>query len=411
MFSRRTLRVAVCLTATACLIAGSAPGQSAIDVTRRTGGVESVVNDVTIPPAESDQAIAQAMLKALRGYPHINAVSGTSAEKPLFIELPPAALPVDVSGAGFTVVGFLQGGSRWGGGFYWMPTTGVVPIGGNSAIAISADGRTIVGRALDEQGRENAAIWMGGTEWRTLGSFSPDAAQCDDLLSGSFGTSDDGRVVVGLGWDGCRFAHGFRWEESTGVVDLGSSVAERSSRANNVSGDGRVIVGWQDGPSGFRQGAMWVDGEQAVFVGPRGPVGEARAANSDGSLVVGQNCDPLEQGAWSWTAETGVVCHPFERPGRFSIAMMIDTSEDGRVIGGAHSFGPDSEAVLWIDGEPHFLRDYLRANGLPEAFDGWVNTGFITGVSSDGRVLVGWGAAFNAFQGYVVILPPRSGSQ
>ncbi len=56
-------------------LAGEAPslytrGQ-AIDFARRTGGVESVVNNVIIPAAESDQAIAEAMVRALRAYPHL----------------------------------------------------------------------------------------------------------------------------------------------------------------------------------------------------------------------------------------------------------------------------------------------------------------------------------------------------
>jgi hypothetical protein len=83
------------------------------------------------------------------------------------------------------------------------------------------------------------------------------------------------------------------------------------------------------------------------------------------------------------------------------------TSDDGRVMVGAFSFGLDSEALLWLDGQPFFLRDYLRANGVPNAFDGWVNTGFLVGVTPDGRTLVGHGAGPRAFQGYMVVLPER----
>jgi uncharacterized membrane protein len=339
--------------------------------------------------------------------------NGAAAQdEPILIELPASAIPTDVSGSGFTVVGYLLGGGSdpqfRDQGFYWMLTTGVVPIGGTQAAAISRDGRTIAGRALDAQGRENAAIWLGGTDWQLLGSFSSDAASCDRLLSGTFGMNDDGNVIVGLGWDGCRIAHGFRWEETTGVVDLGSTVPGRSSRANAVSGDGRVIVGWQDDTFGFRQGAVWRDGAQEVLIGPFGAVGEAQDVNSDGSLIVGQNCDPVDLSAWSWTPETGVVCHIVEEstdPKPF-ITMMLASSEDGRVIGGARSFGLESRAVLWIDKEPQYIEDYLRANGVPDAFNGWINTGFISGVSRDGRVIVGQGAGPINFQGYVVILPP-----
>jgi hypothetical protein len=83
---------------------------------------------------------------------------------------------------------------------------------------------------------------------------------------------------------------------------------------------------------------------------------------------------------------------------------MFSTSEDGRVIGGSQSFGLEADAVLWIDRSPFYLKDYLRAHGVPTAFDGWINTGFITGVSPNGRVLVGYGAGPRDFQGYIVIL-------
>jgi uncharacterized membrane protein len=201
---------------------------------------------------------------------------------------------------------------------------------------------------------------------------------------------------------------GVRWEEATGMVDLGSTVSGRSSRADGVSGNGRVVVGWQEALTGFRQGARWVGGTQELFTGPDGMVGEANAANADGSIIVGQVCRPgafLEQSAWIWTSRDGLECLPAPRRSlTATIAVALASSDSGRVIGGAHSFGLESEAVLWIDRSPFYLKDYLREHGVPDAFDGWVNTGFITGVSPDGRILVGYGAGPRDFTGYVVIL-------
>jgi probable HAF family extracellular repeat protein len=327
---------------------------------------------------------------------------GASEDEPLLIELEPEALAYDLGANGFTVIGSTFDGEA----FYWMPSSGVVRLGGTQGIAVSRDGRTIVGDALDKNGKENAAIWLGGEEWRLLGSFHPNALPCDFLLSASFGASDDGRVIVGLGWDGCRFARAFRWEESTGMVDLGSTVPDRSSRANDVSGDGRVVIGWQENAFGFRQGAMWVDGRQEIFSGPHGVVGEAFGINSDGSVVTGSNCNPGEPSGWMWRREGGITCYrpPRQRPLHPFQVLMQSTSEDGRVVGGAQSFGLESESVLWIDGAPHYLKDYLRERGIPDAFEGWVNTGFINAVSKDGRVLAGFGAGPRTFTGFVVIL-------
>ena len=328
-------------------------------------------------------------------------------DKTVFIELPSGALPVSIGAGGAVVAGSYTQPS----GFYWMPTTRDIFVGGKAVGGVSRDGRVIVGTAADTQGRDQAAIWLRAAEWRLLGAIAPGALPCDALLSSAYDTNEDGTVIVGLGWNGCRIARAFRWEESTGMVDLGSTVEGQSSRANAVSGNGKVVAGWQEDVTGVRQGARWTDSRQELFTGPAGIVGEAQAANKDGSIVVGQTCrfdtrdTPSDQSAWVWTSRDGVQCLPVPRrrvPGFLGTALA--TSDDGRVIGGGHSFGLESEAVLWIDRSPAYLKDYLRANGVPNAFEGWVNTGFITGVSPDGRVLVGYGAGRRDFQGFLVIL-------
>jgi probable HAF family extracellular repeat protein len=338
------------------------------------------------------------------------AEAGPPQGTPLMITLPPEVLGYAEGANGLVVAGtFFSGGA-----FHWMPTSGVTKIGGTQGVAVSRDGKVIVGNALDQGGFENAAIWTGGTTWRVLGSVRSGAKPCDRLLSATFGANDDGRVIVGLAWDGCSYARAFRWEESTGVVDLGSLGGGRqSTRANGVSGNGRVVVGWEQAADGFRQGAKWVDGKEELIKGPSGFVGEAFATNRDGSLIVGTNCDPLAYTGpptgWTWTQAGGLKCYPVERPSwalpRYYQAFMQATSDDGRVIGGALSFGLESQALVWFDGEPVFLRDYLRAHGIPDAFDGWVNTGFVTDVSNDGRTLVGYGAGPTTFQGYMIVLP------
>jgi probable HAF family extracellular repeat protein len=172
----------------------------------------------------------------------------------VMLTLADSALPSAVGANGSMVVGSF----RSGGGFYWMPTTGVVFVGGKGVSSVSRDGKTIVGTAFDQR-MSQAAIWLRGAEWKVLGSIAPNALPCDDLLSSALGSSADGKVIVGLAWNTCDIARAFRWEESTGMVDLGSTVAGRSSRANGVSGSGKVVVGWQEDPTGPRRGARWVE--------------------------------------------------------------------------------------------------------------------------------------------------------
>ncbi len=369
-------------------------------------------------PCEYEEALMRAKRVLLAVMLLAPTLTAGASDKTLLIELDPrsGALPEGVSAGGAVVVG----GSAQGGGFYWMPTTGVISTGGTFATKVSRDGRTIVGTAADARGITQAAIWLRAAEWRLLGSFGANAAPCDAFLSTGLDTSSDGRVVVGLARNGCTLSHAFRWEESTGMVDLGSSVAGRASLATNVSGDGRVVVGYQEAATGFTQGARWLDGRQELMPGPDGFVGTANATNSDGTVIVGRICSPAAQrptdanfqSAWVWTRD-GTRCLPAPAlrasPGPLIIVEANATSDDGRVIGGGQNVGgsPDSDAIIWIDRSPAYLKDYLRANGVPDAFETWVNTGAITDISPDGRILVGNGAARGGFRGYIVILGDR----
>ena len=340
--------------------------------------------------------------------------SGAASDKTVLIELElrSAAQPSGVSSGGAVVVGALG----TGGGFYWMPTTGVIYTAGVFATKVSRDGKVIVGQAIDAKLRQ-AAIWQRGTEWRALGSF-PNALPCDTSLSLANDTSRDGKVVVGYARNGCTFSHAFRWEESTGMVDLGSSVA-----GPGIPGDRRFR--WRAGggrlsatSGGIPEGTKWLGTRQERVPGADGFVGTANATNVDGSIVVGRICrpfatgpsDPGYQNGWVWTRD-GTQCLP---PPKLRVAtgsplIIVEanaTSDDGRVIGGgqAVSSSPDSDAIIWIDRKPAYLKEFLQANGVPDAFRTWVNTGTIKGVSPDGRVLVGVGAALAGFQGYIVVL-------
>lgn len=177
-----------------------------------------------------------------------------------------------------------------------------------------------------------------------------------------------------------------------------------------------MIVGLQETAEGYQMGVRWVDGRQEAFPGERGLVGIAYDANHDGSIIVGRQCRPAsaqnpidDQSAWIWTARDGTRClaMPAFRPspGPPVLGYANATSDDGRVVGGGQKIGSaDSEAVIWINGTPSYLKDYLRSNGVPDAFTGWPRSGEITDISADGRILVGWGAALGGFRGYLIIL-------
>ena len=344
--------------------------------------------------------------------------------KPVFIQVQGLA-PTTVGQNGFIVAGdFTEGGA-----FYWMPTSGVTLVGGGQAY-ISRDGKVMVGSTLDSDRKQQPARWEGGRSWRLLGPLVPGALPCDSSYGFANGTSGDGRVVVGGGnystnpADPCELFAAFRWEESTGYVLMPTQGGDYT-RAHNVSADGRVVVGIDAALTGTWRGVKWVDGRHEFIQGPLGNVVSAWAVNHDGTVIAGSGCtvDLPRQlpSAWRWTASGGVTCHTAGDPppwvrwligvGNFYNTYIYAVSDDGRVMGGNIQFNiaaGDEEAVLWFDGEPVFLRDYLRANGYPDAFEGHANTGRITGVSPDGRVIVGHnGGPFGAINryGYIVILP------
>ena len=73
------------------------------------------------------------------------AVRTDAGNQAVMFTLADSALPSDVGANGSMVVGSF----RNGGGFYWMPTTGVVFVGGKNASSVSRDGKTIIGTAFD----------------------------------------------------------------------------------------------------------------------------------------------------------------------------------------------------------------------------------------------------------------------
>jgi len=148
-----------------------------------------------------------------------------------------------------------------------------------------------------------------------------------------------------------------------------------------------------------REGAKWLDGKQEMIKGP----GRRRRRGFRRQLGRFAHCRhelqppelPPARNRLDLVSSHRRDVLPVERPALGSELPygFIRGHERRRPCDrGALSFGLDAESVVWFDGEPFMLRDYLRDHGVPDAFKGWVNTGFITDVSPDGRILVGYGA-------------------
>ena len=278
---------------------------------------------------------------------------------------------------------------------YYTEAGGAVVIGDgcfNGLPSISGDGTTVLGCHVDAHGNENAAKWLGGTNWQDLASEAG-AVPCGTSLSGPWGVNQDGSLGVGLLWRAqvCHANAGF-WDLVNGgpATVLPMLFNGPSSRANGVNADGRVIIGWQDQPTGERTAAKWVNGVEELILTPSGEFnGEAMAVSADGNAIVclGYN---LRDDAWIWRRGTGV-----ERikKGRGKSLTLLDVSDDGKTAVGFTREGPHQRhqrAFLWRDGRGAILLAKYLADRGAVVPDGWDLT-VASLISANGTTVYGWG--------------------
>ena len=252
--------------------------------------------------------------------------------------------------------------------------------------SISLDGRTVLGCHVDNNGDDNAARWLGGTDWLDLGSEAG-AVPCGTLLSGAWGVTADGSLGVGLLWRAteCQ-ANAGTWDLVNGgpATVLPNLVDGRSTRANAVNADGSVIVGWQDLETGVRVAAQWINGvEELILTRNGGYNGEAQAVTADGKTIVGGGYK-LTNDAWIW--QEGVGVKPIGLPGHGRLTAL-HISDDGKIVVG---FSGNDHAFIWQKGTGlKDLGQFLRAHGAVVPAGWTLNAASL--ISSDGNTIYGWG--------------------
>ncbi|WP_347216480.1 T9SS type A sorting domain-containing protein [Chryseobacterium sp.] len=284
-----------------------------------------------------------------------------------------------------------------GGIFMWKMNTGIVQIGSISngypaagKTVISNDGNKIASSVTNTATgfNEISTYDVSTSTWTNKGGLVP--AGWDGSVSSTWGMSADGNTIVGLGWLTAANAHAVKWDETNGVVDLGSMVSGRSSRANAISADGSVVVGWQDEPTGTRSGAKWVDGVESFITDSNGNnVGEAGAVSADGNTIIGS----ATPNPYVWKAATGVtyITHP---NASFSFkGGATGVSGDGtKVIGFYRAFGAppmSGEGFIWTETDGRVnLNDYATSLGIDT---NGVIMGLPLAISKDGKKIAGMG--------------------
>ena len=322
--------------------------------------------------------------------------------------------PTDMTPDGQIIVGT----SLFGTGV-WMydDTNGFVDLNGaGDQPSVSDDGTVVHAGVLDAMGNNNAAMWDAVNGWQIIGPYPGVTSGCP-ALSNAYDISGDGQVMVGLGWNGC-VATAYRWEASTGMVDLGLPGPGTQSRANGVDQDGSVVVGWGTATFGNRTPAIWINGISQLLgsLDPTDPAtgpGEAYVVTPDGSTVYGESNGSL----FRWTSTNGLE-DLGNLPGSAAAdaALPLAISADGSTVVGTNGnpfFGTPFRAFYYTDQLGMVdLAQYLTATGatIPP---GWT-LDQLTGVSADGSIVTGFGfngntGRFEAFRANVDVIPPPCG--
>ena len=185
-------------------------------------------------------------------------VPGTDARPTVF----------DVSSDGSTIVGAYEGSHlfqlRLGVGLTTLVDSAGDPISG-SVIAVSGDGRKILGRNALELGR--TFLWTEGEELRYLDDLSTQ----QDKYAIPTDMSADGTVVVGniVNFTAGERIGGFVWSQPTGLTIIPKHPAGNGGplNAQAISDDGSTVVGSQAvaGVDDGSQSAGWRTVEQLVL--------------------------------------------------------------------------------------------------------------------------------------------------
>jgi len=303
-----------------------------------------------------------------------------------------------------TVVGAsLTAQGRWH-AFLWdsynsIQDLGILPGGSQSrALAISADGRVVVGVATNGASQDRAFCWTSAVGMFEIGTLG-------GARSSATGVSWDGTYIVGWAHDASSVTRAFRWTQAGGMQDIGT-LGGTTAMAYGVSRDGTVVVGVSNLPQGWQRAFAWYEstGMQNLHT-LGGTRSGARGVSAGGDVVVGGSYnDSLGvTRAFRWTHNTGITQLPI-LPG-FLGSEAVAASCDGSIIVG-RAYNPDSEpaAVCWVEG--------IGVQNLNVAYANLLSLGSYlyeaTGISPDGRYIVGVGfnAQTNRSEGFLLDTGP-----
>jgi probable HAF family extracellular repeat protein len=257
-------------------------------------------------------------------------------------------------------------------------------------------------------------VWTASAGWVDLGS--PHTAGCGaDEVSAAFDISADGKVVVGMTWNGCT-PDAFRWSDASGTGTFATlevlgtpspgSTNPPTNRATVISDDGTVAAGFAQNGGADRSPALWLADGSGEMLDPANTdvPGEVLAIDADGTTLAGN----WGYDGFVWTRSGGVTWLP-----RLDISLPSDpiypnaTDASGTLVFGGigNAFFSIPTAFVWSAAAgTRALADIAAAGGVPVPEGVVLNS--VLGASSDGTVLIGTATdADFALKTFVLRLP------
>lgn len=235
----------------------------------------------------------------------------------------------------------------------------------------------------------------------------------DDTTSSVAAISADGLTVVGSTSRPTPFrkrAIVANWRQGLSPTILGSLAAGQTSAATSVSCDGSIIGG-QSGAANEPQGVVWMSG-QVRPAGFLAPIGMQRsssinAISCDGTRIAGQATNGFGQLEGVYAILVGGIIAPMQGVGFISSSAQSDSSinaftDDGRMVGRAS----------WGTASGSGFDQFIATPGVAGLVSVGVSQGFgvddsANAVTPDGRVIVGAVTVPDGFGGEILV-PSRT---
>ena len=260
------------------------------------------------------------------------------------------------------------------------------------ATAVSATGRVSALHGVPVQ----AGLWDEANGWVDLGS--PYSTGCDQDVAGGWDVSADGKVAVGLLWNGCN-AEAFRWTDTGGAGALtplelvGTPAPEQQQPTEQPrDGDLRTTARWPPASAQYggldRSPALWRADGTGLLLDPAEMdwPGEVLSISADGATLAGTR----GYDGFVWTEATGMTSLGAPAGQAVQVAYANAVAAGGALVfgGSGDPFMTTPFAFVWTaEAGMRSLQDVAVSNGVvvPEG-DALTD---VLAASADGGVVLG----------------------